>query len=309
MVVHQARLDTMSKEEAAQVMQAAQSEVSVFAQPQQLLDVVSELDEVEREQLTEALVEAHVVPEEQRGVLEEAVRPGGYADKLALAVSWLATLRQHIWVVGAIPLVELLLAVLLGSLPCNSPVLSWLRYDAVVALGAAGAIIFAGNTLAPVYAIISQDPVGVVQRWQTSPESSTWKSRLLAAVPGTQFETYRTGAIGVGIAVACVLLGAIGALVALIEWLAALALGCNALTLFVSLLFIVFRCGLVVLMVLLLYNLLDEIAKHRSRAPRLSNTMNPNTEDPYGSYGSEPFLQNNRAGLPKPPPQRQQDFM
>merc|ERR1719310_2467460 len=99
MVVNNAKLDKMSKKEATEVMQVAHTEVVKLAQPQQLLDVVSELDVGEREQLTETLVEAHVVPEEQRGVLEEAVRPGGYADKISIVVDYLGKAQQYSWVV------------------------------------------------------------------------------------------------------------------------------------------------------------------------------------------------------------------
>eukprot|EP00929_Paragymnodinium_shiwhaense_P043882 TRINITY_DN22533_c0_g1_i1.p1 TRINITY_DN22533_c0_g1~~TRINITY_DN22533_c0_g1_i1.p1 ORF type:complete len:497 (-),score=116.27 TRINITY_DN22533_c0_g1_i1:276-1766(-) len=303
MVVHNARLDKMSKQETMDVMQVAQHEVAHLAQPQQLLDVVSELNADEREQLTETLVEAHVVPEEQRGVLEEAVRPGGYADKLALAMAWLERAKSYAWVALALPGAELVIGILTGSLSCGAPLAAWLRYDGVVALCGAGAMAFSAHTLAPVYQTLSADPIGVVQRWQTAPESYSWKTRLSVAVPGTQFELYRTGAIGVIAAVAFVILGAVGAVIALFEWLASLALGCNGLVLLVGLAFIVLRLGLVVAMVLLLFFVLDELQKHRSRAPRLSSSLNPSFED----NSHDPLLPQNYS--PSPAPRGRDDFV
>merc|ERR1719198_1356950 len=117
-VAKEARFNEMPKDELAGMAQAAQGEAHRLIQPQQLLDVVAELDPSEREQLTEALVEARVVPEEQRGVLEEAVRPGGYADKLGGALTVAAKAREYAWVFIVLPVAEFLIAILLDNFGC-----------------------------------------------------------------------------------------------------------------------------------------------------------------------------------------------
>merc|ERR1719267_486012 len=142
--------------------QVAQRDAHSLIQPQQLLDVVAELEPGEREQLTEALVEARVVPEEQRGVLEEAVRPGGYADKLAGALGLASKAQQYAWVFFALPAAEFLLALIFDHLSCGTPLVAWLRGDAVLALCVAGAAYFSGTTLSPVYQSLNADLVGAV---------------------------------------------------------------------------------------------------------------------------------------------------
>eukprot|EP00927_Polykrikos_kofoidii_P029767 TRINITY_DN25676_c0_g1_i1.p1 TRINITY_DN25676_c0_g1~~TRINITY_DN25676_c0_g1_i1.p1 ORF type:complete len:481 (-),score=81.74 TRINITY_DN25676_c0_g1_i1:102-1544(-) len=297
----------MSASDRAAISQVAQTEAVRLAQPSQLLDIVSELNEREREQLTEALVEAHVVPEEQRGVLEEAVRPGGYADKLSVTLDWVAKAREHIWVVAALPLGELLVGMLLGLLSCGTPLISWLRYDAVFALGAAGALYFTGHTLSPVYAKLAADPIGAVQRWQSTTEVRTWAVRLETAVPGVEIETYRLGAIGLGLSIVLVLVGAVWAVIGLLELLASSFFGCNGFIVFVCLLLIVLRFGVVVGIVLLVFYVLDELQKHRSRAPMLGSTsLFPSMSEETQVH--MPFLPQ-PGGARQDPPSHVEDFM
>ena len=48
----------------------------------QLLEVVANLPQAEREHFADALVRAQFVPDDQRSLLGDAVRPGGYVDTL-----------------------------------------------------------------------------------------------------------------------------------------------------------------------------------------------------------------------------------
>lgn len=49
------------------------------------------------ESLFEALIEAKLVPPEQKQVLETALRPGGYADQLAALVKLWALVEEYFY--------------------------------------------------------------------------------------------------------------------------------------------------------------------------------------------------------------------
>jgi len=286
-VAKEARFNEMQKEDLTLMAQVAQGEAVRLMEPQQLLDVVSELDQGERQQLTEALVEAHVVPEEQRGVLEEAVRPGGYVDQLGRILACVNKARKYAWVFVAIPVIEFFLAVCLVYLSCGTPLVSWLRFDALLALGVAGAVYFTGHTLAPAYRKLNADPVGAVQRWQSMQQERRWRVKLEATVPGVSFDTYRAGAAGIAVLALLVLLGAVWAVIGALELLATLLMGCSSLTTLVCTVFVGARFGLLVVLLLGLYYVLDEIQRHRSRSPVLGSSLIPMSEDalPHDGHG------------------------
>jgi len=278
-LVKEAKFNEMPQEDVAVIAKEAQKEGVRLIQPQQLIDVVAELAPEEREKLTEVLVDAHVVPEEQRGVLEEAVRPGGYADKLSSFLRLMDTVCEYHWAFVALPVAEMFLAFALGALPCRTPLVSWLRFDSILALLVAGAVYCTGHTLAPVYEKLSADPVGAVQRWQTVAEDRDMRTRLETAVPGVDFETYRDAGIGFLVCLALVLVGAVWAAIGMLELLATTFLGCTGFTLLVCIFFIGLRIGIVLALVMGLFYVLDEIQRHRSRSPMLGSSLLPMTED------------------------------
>jgi len=287
-VAKEARFDEMPKGELQGMAAAAQGEAVRLVQPQQLLDVVAELDPAEREQLTEALIEARVVPEEQRGVLEEAVRPGGYSDKLAAALGLAAKAQKYAWVFIALPVAEFILALVLQQLSCGTPLVAWLRLDALLALFCAVAAYFSGHVLGPVYEKLNADPVGAVQRWQTVGDGRSWKARLETAVPGVQFETYRMGGIGLAVVVVLILIGAVWAIIGVLELMATALFGCSIVTTFCCILFIGMRFGCVVGLLWGLYYIMDEIQRHRSRSPMLGSTLLPMSEDAFPQNNPRP---------------------
>jgi hypothetical protein len=302
-ITKEARFNEMPPQELQSMAQAAQGQAHKLMQPQQLLDVVAELRPEEREQLTEALVEAHVVPEEQRGVLEEAVRPGGYADKLAGVLNLAAKVQQYAWVFVALPAFEFVLSLIFSYMSCGTPLVAWLRFDSLLALCVAGAAFFTGHTLAPVYQKLKEDPMGAVQRWQSVQDVRSWKARLETAVPGVDFETYRAGAFGLAASVLLILIGAVWAVIGVLELLATMVFQCAFLTTVFCIIFIGMRFACVVAMLWGLYYVLDEVQRHRSRAPMLGSSLLPMTEDalPRGhnmSGQSQPG-----HGYPPPPNQ------
>jgi hypothetical protein len=281
-ITQEARFNEMPPEELQGMAQVAQRDAHSLVQPQQLLDVVAQLEPGEREQLTEALVEAKVVPEEQRGVLEEAVRPGGYADKLAGVLSLAAKAQTYAWVFVALPIAEFILAMVFDHFECSTPLVAWLRFDALLALGVSVVAYITGHTLTPVYQKLNEDPVGAVQRWQTVADARSWKVRLETAVPGIPFDTYRIGAAGLAAMVVLVLIGAVWAVIGVLELLATMFAGCNVATTFFCIIFIGMRFACVVALLWGLYYILDEIQRHRSRAPMLGgSSLLPMSEDAY----------------------------
>lgn len=281
-VAKEARFNEMPREDLRDIAQAAQSEAVHVVQPQQLLGIVHELNPQEREQLTELMVDARVVPEEQRGVLEEAVRPGGYADKLGTALAMATAASEYKWVAVALPVAELVIALILGMFPCGVSLVFWLQLDGSLSLAGAGAVFFASHTLGPVYEKLREDPVGAVQRWQTMEQTRSWRTKLERAVPGVEFDSYHPwGAIGIAVTVFLVLVGGVWAVVGVLELLGTMAFGCSTLTLFFCIVFIGLRFGILVCLFLLFYYVLDEIQKHRSRPVTLGSSLLPMADDAY----------------------------
>lgn len=306
-VAKEAKFNEMPPEELRGMAQTVRGQARTLMQPQQLLDVVQELNQDEREQLTEALVEANVVPEEQRGVLEEAVRPGGYADKLGALLRFAAKAREYAWVFIVLPIAEFVLAIILGSLTCGTPLIVWLRVDSLLALCAAATVVVTGFILAPVYRKLNEDPVGAVQRWQMPLDARgpngeyrqpTWKARLEATVPGVDFDTYRFGGVGIIAIVLLVLLGAVWAVLGVIYLVATMIFGCAAVTTFLCILFIGVRFACVVALLWGLYYILDEIQRHRSRSPMLGSSLLPMSEDAYPRGQYDPLHANRPPGRP-----------
>jgi len=294
-VSKEARFNEMPKEELVMISRSAQSEAARVVQPQHLLDVVTELNSQEREQLTSALVDAHVVPEGQRGVLEEAIRPGGYADKLAGMLAVAKRLKPYACVAVGLPAFELVLALILTLFSCGVPLAVWLRADSILMLGLVAAGFVTSHVFSPVYAKLEEDPFGTVQRWQIAGQdpqkARSLEKRLQTAVPNVPLDTYRYTALGLGICALFFLLGAAWAILGVVYLLGALAWGCSPLTFLLCMLFVVLRFCFVIGMVLLLFYLLDELQKHRSRQVLLANI--PLTEE---AQVHEPLLKGPVAG-------------
>lgn len=265
-LAQEAKFDTMSPEEVKSMQQAVQEEVVKMAQPQQLLDVVAQLDEGDREHLSEALVEARVIPEDRRPFLEEAVRPGGYADKLIEALHYVAVARKYAWIAIVMPLVEFIISGVLGLAAGDSILITWLRMDALLALVVAGTGYCCAVTLAPVYRELQEDPMGVMQRFQVDDPHEGLNEKVAKALPGVEAETWRNGGILACVSLLGIALGAVWAVIGIPEFLAALAFGTNGGVLLVSLVFIGARLGIIVAVVMLLYHVMDETLALRSRS-------------------------------------------
>ncbi|CAJ1356489.1 unnamed protein product [Effrenium voratum] len=247
LLVKEAKIDEMPAEERKQLAQEVQKDASELVQPQQLIEVVAELKPEEREQVTEALIEAKIVPKEQQAVLEQAMRPGGYADKLAAVVKVWMMIEEYAYVILAFPFLELFLAMIFGGLPCNSGLSTWLRADAIYGVLTVSSGWCSSLQLAPVLQRMREDPVDVAQRWQeTEGKNLSLTQRLEHLVPGVDVSAYQLGALGVAAATLFLIIGLANSIVGILELFATLVAGCSVLMVLVSMVFLAVRCATLV---------------------------------------------------------------
>lgn len=262
-IAQEAKFNEMPREDFQVIAQEAQADAARYMQPQQLVDVVQELRPDEREQLTDKLVEAKILKEEHRAVCEDALRPGGYADQLSMLFRVIDPVVKHAKAVVAVPVVELLLALLLGLLPCGTPLAGWLNFDALLSLGVCGLAYLACVWLA--FEKIRADPVGTVQRWQEAPANSDWAAKLEAAIPGADFDQYRVGVAALGGCVVLLIMGVLWTVVGVLELFATAAFGCSGIVVFFCALFVLLRVALIVAVIALSVYAAEEVHRHKSR--------------------------------------------
>lgn len=244
-VVKEAKLHEMPKEEKAILAQEARQDAAEMVQPQQILEVVSELRPEERHQVTEALVEAQIVPQDQQPALEAALKPGGLADLLVGGMKLFTLAQENAWALVAVPCGELFLALTLGVLSCPSGLNTWLRADAVYSMLTLAGAWFANLHLEQVLVRVKEDPMGAVRRWQQAEaQHQTLSRRLEQTVPGVEFHAYQLGALGVVVAAVFLAVGLLNSIVGLFELLATLIAGCNILVVVASMAFLALRCAM-----------------------------------------------------------------
>jgi len=144
--------------------------------PQILLDTVTALDEKPRHHLMKTLERADAVPREHKRLIKAAVKPGGYADRLAHIREWVNLAHKRRWLFPILALLELIFSLQLGSGLCLAEApehrghhclcakaegdVHWLFWDALSALALSAAAAFTGNELAPMLQQLGQDPYG-----------------------------------------------------------------------------------------------------------------------------------------------------
>ncbi|CAE7229888.1 unnamed protein product [Symbiodinium natans] len=245
-VMKEARLHEMPKEEQQILVQEARQDAVEMIQPQQVLEVVSELRPEERHQVTEALIEAKIVSEDQQPALEAALKPGGLADVLVSGMKLFTLAQENAWAFVAVPFGELFLALMLGVLTCSSGLNTWLRADAVYSLLTLAGAWFASQHLEQVLLRVKEDPMGTVRRWQLAEaQNQTLRRRLEETVPGVEFQAYQLGALGVVVAAAFLAVGLMNTLVGLFELLVTFIAGCSILVVLTSMAFLALRCVMV----------------------------------------------------------------
>eukprot|EP00434_Breviolum_minutum_P044266 symbB.v1.2.039521.t1/scaffold6623.1/size16640/2 len=190
---------------------------------------------------SQALIEAKLVPEEQKTILEQAMRPGGYADKLAAAAKLWALAQEYGAVIAGLPFLELVIVLWFGALPCQSGLSGWLRSDAIFSMVMIAGGWFCGLQLAPVFEELQRDPMTVAQRWQEN-QALPYQQRLEVLVPGVGISSYQLGGLGAALALIFLVLGLANTIVGLMELLGTVVMGCSAGLVIVSFFFLAVRC-------------------------------------------------------------------
>lgn len=231
-------------QEMRSLMQESQAATALAADPATFVEAVSELNAEELKELQGVLDESGVVPPEQRQLVEEALKPGGYADTMATVAVWASWFMENKHVALAPPGAEFLLTILLSfSDECGVPLISWLRTDAFLGFGACAAAYFASEKFAPVLREVKADPMGTASRFQAV-QSNDIREKCTAAVPGVPFNSYHPlGTLSLAALVLLLALGEVWAVFGVLELLAAPLLGCSGAIWLVSLLFIAVRAG------------------------------------------------------------------
>lgn len=232
-LAEEAKIQEMPQEELQGIVQEAQTAAAKAVKPDELLGVVRDLPAQEREQLTEALVDAHIVPEEQRETVQQAVRPGGHIDRLASALRVLDTVCGLRWCfIFALPGLELVLAGALGFCECGLPLVRWLRVDTLLTLLVALCVAYISRTMAPAYEKLRSDPLNSASRWQeVSRQSRSWRVRLDEALPGVGLESFQSAGTALLLGLFFQALGGLWALVGLLQISAAGVVSCSGLVL------------------------------------------------------------------------------
>lgn len=169
-VGEQAKFHEMPQAEVQALTQEVQVDVSKLISPKQLVEVVQELKPEEREELTTQLVEAKMIPQEHAATVQEALKPGGYADQLVAVFNAIESVHEHALGIIGPPIVEFLVSLFLGLFSCDVGLQGWVRFSALQWLGMCGCAYAIGRLLQPAYEPLKSDPVGVVQRWSQAPD-------------------------------------------------------------------------------------------------------------------------------------------
>lgn len=269
-------------------LQAMAKEVDMtrLMKPQQIVEVVQELNPAEREELTQQLVEAKIVPEEQRAALEATVKPGGYADQFAQLMRFGESAYGHAKVIVAVPVAGLLLSFLFDLLSCDVPLQGWLRFSSLQWLGMCGCIFVMGSFLAPGYRRFKADPIGVLQRWHQAPDGYDFQNdlevRCQEAIPELPWANVVISVVFLLGFATLLVLSIVWAAVALIELLSTAFLGCNGLVTLITFAFMVMHVGVLAGAAWLVACVAQEVMHQRRNlhgAPMREDSQIPMAED------------------------------
>lgn len=256
-IMQETSLGELSRQEVAQLAEEVQSRALQEVQPERLLGMVSELRPKDRERLSLALAEGCALPEDQRGLVEAAVRPGGFTDKLTPLLWLFGEARRRTWVLFGPPVVELILALACTGLPCSWPLAGWLRGDAVLSLCVAILIECLLRSLNPVLQKLRADPMGAAKRWSSMKGDDDIIRRLEAVTPGLDLGPCTSG--GLGFIFLCVLLviGVMWLMMGVAELLGGMVSECTPIVLHLFVLFFGLRVCMAVVLAQLMHSMLS----------------------------------------------------
>jgi len=223
---------------------AVREQAPSLLQPGAVLDAVVELNEEERIDLANTLVRTNVIPAIRRGDLLAAMHPGGFTDKLKLAVRIGFALYHYAWLAIALCAVESF-PFPGREEPCAYYLELWLRMDSLLWMALVIVALAACKAFQPAATIWSEDAVGTAFRFrEVMASEESWKGRLEAAFPGIDYESFKTGSLRTFITVV-ILFFVVGWAMAglpLCLWIA-LTQRCTGAEFWVGVIFVVFRAA------------------------------------------------------------------
>jgi len=184
-LAQEAAIKDMAPEELQQIAQVVEKNQGQLVQP--LLDAVSELTPEERNGMTDALVSKGLVSEQNRSAVEDAIKPGGTADQFASVMKMVTWAYQHTWLVWALPVLEVALALSFLSSGCWVALLPWLAGDAALANGIAFSAYATKHVLKSAYQEFTDNPLNMANRVQAAMAEGT---KFTDAVPGANVAMY-----------------------------------------------------------------------------------------------------------------------
>jgi len=227
-VLQEAKLSQIAGHELTMLTEKAQKGAARLASPGLMLDFAVELKPAERQFLAEQVAGNDAVPEELRGLITEAVRPGSRTERLVQMASLLALMHKRLWIVFCFAVAELLAAGLLSTQACGTPLAAWLRGDGLLVLFLMSLFACVGQTLGPAYEVIRSDPLGAFKRWrEAAARSEDYEARLAAAVPGAPADAAALAGLGVACGMALVIVSVVWWMLGLLEFMATATLGCS----------------------------------------------------------------------------------
>jgi len=207
-----------------------------------VLNAVRTLDEAERGQLANVLVDSGVVPAESQVALQEAVRVGGYVDKFSVALRVASTVWQHLWLAYGVFLFEAFFLSLPGWPSCNVSMQRWMLLDALLSFGAVYSTLAAGRTFAPAVEVWKKDALGkILALKQAMSETSSWQLRFTAVFDEVPYCVFKDSLSWLTLVLLLATLGACWLPIGIYQWLRAYFNVCDRVVLWFSLTFLLLR--------------------------------------------------------------------
>lgn len=227
-VLREAKLSEIAGQELNMLAEEAQRGAARLVSPGLMLDVAAELQPAERQFLAEQVASSDAVPEEMRGLISEAARPGSRTEQVMQIASLVALVHKRLWMLLCFAGAELLAAGFLSTQACGPPLAAWVRGDGMLLLSFVALFTCVGKTLGPAYEVLRKDTLGAFRRWgEAAARSEDYEERLAAAFPGAPTDAAAIAGFGVACGIALVIVSVVWWMLGLLEFMATATMGCS----------------------------------------------------------------------------------
>lgn len=223
----------------------AQDEVQsiLTKNPQIVLDTVTALPQAERKRVMTVLEKSEVLPETQKRVVTDAIKPGGYADQIQDTVKFIDVSYARRYVVPGVAVAEALVSMWLGRKACSNRLISWLYWDSLLSLATSVAIGYTCKTLSPVYYRLREDVLGTLAGIKRTVQSG-WKD-WDPELTGTETGAFQNAKIGAALSLVFLAFSTFWATLGFANLLDGLILmRCSLFALLVCIVFVGLRCSI-----------------------------------------------------------------